>query len=330
MKKGILTTLIFGLLSFVSSAQTTIMNIYQNNGNVIQVPINTIDSITFTIGIPGTLATITTSPIDSITSTSAICGGTISNSGGTTITQRGVCWSTSSNPSTADSMIINGAGAGSFTVNLDFLLPNTTYYVRAFAINSAGTAYGNELIFTTSIPSLGQSYQGGIIAYMFQSGDLGYDPNVPHGIIVANQDLPVKYTWGSFNPTFYAQSFQNISNVIGKGKMNTDTILAVGTLSSQVFPAAQAARNYTNGIYNDWFLPSQNELLVIKSNLANNNIGNFNTVPDNTGVLSTGYWSSSVMTNFVGANAPIFAPNNSTVCGCAVFESYYVRPARYF
>jgi uncharacterized protein (TIGR02145 family) len=150
MKKGILTTLIFGLLSFASSAQTTIMNIYQNNGNTIQVPLNTIDSITYTISNPGVLATLITLPIGNITATSAVSGGTISNSGGTTITHRGICLNTSPNPTTADSAIENGAGTGSFTINLDFLLPNTTYYVRAFAINSAGTAYGNELSFTTS------------------------------------------------------------------------------------------------------------------------------------------------------------------------------------
>jgi uncharacterized protein (TIGR02145 family) len=150
MKKGILTTLIFGLLSFVSSAQTTIMNIYQNNGNVIQVPLNTIDSITYTISNPGVLATLITLPIGNITATSAVSGGTISNSGGTTITHRGICWNNTPNPTTADSMIENGAGTGSFTINLSWLSPNTTYYVRAFAINSAGTAYGNELSFTTS------------------------------------------------------------------------------------------------------------------------------------------------------------------------------------
>ena len=150
MKKGILTTLIFGLLSFASSAQTTIMNIYQNNGNTIQVPLNTIDSITYTISNPGVLATLITLPIGNITTTSAVSGGTISNSGGTTITHRGICWNNTPNPTTADSMIENGAGTGSFTINLSWLSPNTTYYVRAFAINSAGTAYGNELSFTTS------------------------------------------------------------------------------------------------------------------------------------------------------------------------------------
>jgi uncharacterized protein (TIGR02145 family) len=180
-------------------------------------------------------------------------------------------------------------------------------------------------------PQVGNSYQGGIIAYLFQPGDFGYDPLVPHGIIVANQDLPVKYIWGSGgSPTIYAQSFQSISNDIGRGKLNTDTILSVGVNLNLNFPAAQVAKNYTNGIYSDWFLPSLNDLIAIKTNLARNNLGNFDTTSNTAGDLSTGYWSSSVMANYVGAMAPLFDLNSTVVCGCAVFETYYVRPVRYF
>ena len=128
----------------------TIMNIHQSNGTVLQIPLNTIDSITYTIPNPSNLATLTTTAVSAIAETTASSGGNISNDGGTLITQRGVCYSTSPSPTTANATIISGSGTGSFTSNLTSLTANTTYYVRAYATNSAGTAYGNEVSFTTT------------------------------------------------------------------------------------------------------------------------------------------------------------------------------------
>ena len=96
-----------------------------------------------------TLPTLTTSVITSIETTTAIGGGTISSDGESNVTSRGICWSTNTNPTTADSKTSNGTGSGTFTSNLTNLLPNTTYYVRAYATNSVATAYGNEVSFST-------------------------------------------------------------------------------------------------------------------------------------------------------------------------------------
>ena len=158
------------------NAQTT-MNIYQNNGTVLQIPISSIDSITYTVNNLGNLATLTTSPIVNITSTSVTSGGSISATGGSSVTQRGVCWSTSQNPTTASSSTNDGNGTGSFTSNLTGLISNTTYYVRAYAINSAGTAYGNQQSFTTAFsgngivsnPGAGVTFNG----YTYSSVVLG-------------------------------------------------------------------------------------------------------------------------------------------------------------
>ena len=96
-----------------------------------------------------TLATVTTNPITSFTTISAVCSGTVSNDGDSNITARGICWNTSANPTVENSKTIDGTGTGTFTSNLSGLTPNTTYYIRAYATNSVGTAYGNELSFTT-------------------------------------------------------------------------------------------------------------------------------------------------------------------------------------
>lgn len=94
---------------------------------------------------------ITTTVVSSITTESAVSGGTISSDGGATITNRGVCWSTSSGPTISLSTKTNdGSGIGSFISSISVLIPNTTYYLRAYATNEIGTSYGNQLIFTTA------------------------------------------------------------------------------------------------------------------------------------------------------------------------------------
>ena len=93
---------------------------------------------------------ITTTAISAITQTTASSGGNITSEGGTSITARGVCWSTSSNPTTADNKTTDGTGSGSFTSNLTGLHANTTYYVRTYAISSSVTNYGNSVSFKTS------------------------------------------------------------------------------------------------------------------------------------------------------------------------------------
>jgi poly(3-hydroxybutyrate) depolymerase len=97
------------------------------------------------------IPTITTSAISNLGSTTATSGGNVSADGGATVTARGVVWSTNPTPvislSTKSS---NGSGTGTYSSSLTSLSPNTTYFVRAYATNSAGTAYGNEISFKTN------------------------------------------------------------------------------------------------------------------------------------------------------------------------------------
>ncbi len=97
------------------------------------------------------LLVLSTTPISAITSITAISGGNITLKGSSVITSRGVCWSSSPSPTVSLSTKTNeGPGTDSFTSSLAGLSPATTYYVRAYATNSAGTAYGNQIIFTTA------------------------------------------------------------------------------------------------------------------------------------------------------------------------------------
>lgn len=90
---------------------------------------------------------LTTSAVQVITLNKASCGGIIISD--SDITSRGVCWSTHTNPTVADRKTKDGLGTGSFTSVLEDLTANTTYFVRAYATNTEGTGYGDELIFKT-------------------------------------------------------------------------------------------------------------------------------------------------------------------------------------
>ncbi len=95
------------------------------------------------------IAILTTDTISNITSVTATSGGNVTFDGNSPVTARGVCWSTSQNPTTSDPHTTDGNNLGTFTSNITNLTPNTTYYVRAYATNDIGTAYGNEVSFTT-------------------------------------------------------------------------------------------------------------------------------------------------------------------------------------
>ncbi|MGM9818236.1 MAG: hypothetical protein ACI30B_04550 [Paludibacteraceae bacterium] len=96
-----------------------------------------------------TMATVTTNAATNVSYTTAIVGGEVTSDGGTSVTERGVCYSTAQNPTTSNSKISSGSGTGSFSVSLTGLSDGTTYYVRAYAINSKGTSYGAQKSFTT-------------------------------------------------------------------------------------------------------------------------------------------------------------------------------------
>jgi hypothetical protein len=132
------------------------------NGNVAQVLINDIalsqaeilQNFNATKAKYGysSAPTVTTTAISSITGTTANSGGTVTATGGAAITAQGVCWSTTTAPTIANSKTTNGTTTP-FTSSITGLTAGTTYYVRAYATNSVGTSYGNEISFTTTSTS---------------------------------------------------------------------------------------------------------------------------------------------------------------------------------
>ena len=135
------------------------------------------------------------------------------------------------------------------------LIPNTMYYVRAYATNSVGTAYGNEVSFTTAnniLLTIGQSYQGGIVAYILQADDSRYDANVQHGLIAA-PSVQGSAKWGCYG----TEILEADGTAKGTGAKNTIDIL---NGCSEAGIAARLCGDLVLGGYSDSYLPCIDEL----------------------------------------------------------------------
>ncbi len=139
--------------------------------------------------------TLTTNAISAIGGNSATSGGDIIDGGGSSITAKGVCWSTSANPTIANSKTNNGTGDADFTSNITGLTTGTLYYVRAYATNSTGTAYGNQQSFTTlAAPTVTTTIGTAITTRTFTSGGnvtaQGYDAVTARGVCWSTGSTP--------------------------------------------------------------------------------------------------------------------------------------------
>jgi hypothetical protein len=212
------------------------------------------NEISFTT-LPPVIPSLSTTVASSVKGTAASSGGSVSSDGGASVTARGICWSTASSPTTADFTTSNGSGIGTYTSSITGLSLGTIYYVRSYATNSVGTAYGNEISFTTNATlSAGDPYQGGIIAYIFVSGNTGYVTGETHGIIVASINQSSSARW--FNGTNTTTTATGTA--IGTGSSNTTKIITSQGNSGTY--AARLCKTYGGGGYNDWYLPSRDEL----------------------------------------------------------------------
>lgn len=153
------------------------------------------------------LPVVTTTAITAITSYSASGGGNVTLEGGASVTERGICFGTAHNPTMADTKTSDGTGLGEFSSSLTNLKNGTTYYMRAFATNSAGTAYGPEVSFTTvAYPAAIYALGDGTTAGWDNNAAIKIDQSATAGIYEATLDLTeaksLKFiqTLGSWQP----------------------------------------------------------------------------------------------------------------------------------
>jgi hypothetical protein len=242
--------------------------------------------------------------IGNISSNGATLSANIIFDGGCTVTERGVVWSTSPNPTTSSFKTACGTGTGAYTCNMQNLISNTLYYARAYTVTALGTFYGESLTFTSAISTalgIGQSYAGGIIFYLDSTGQ--------HGLVCAPNDQGTA-PWGC-----YGTSIPGTGTALGMGAYNTAAIVA-GCAETNI--AAKICDNLVLNGYSDWYLPSKDELVRMYQQLKVNGIGNF---------MNDWYWSSSEA-NSNGAWLVYFG-NGFTSYGSKDYGNY-VRAVRAF
>jgi len=191
---SVLTTKAYAVNDTVRSGETFYLRIYPHDTQLESyAKLSCVGNVVIsgaTTGVGASLATVTTAKASYISTTLATSGGTISSDGGADVTARGVCWSTNSNPTTANAKTTNGTGSGQFTSNITGLTAGVKYYIRAYAVNVAGTAYGNEdTIMTLAakvVPTVTTTAVSGIMTTTANSGGSvtawGGDPVTARGV----------------------------------------------------------------------------------------------------------------------------------------------------
>ncbi|MBR2486403.1 MAG: hypothetical protein IKB46_01245 [Paludibacteraceae bacterium] len=148
----------------------------------------------------GVLPTVTTLQPTDISYTSATVGGNVTDNGGLEVTERGVVYGTNQNPTIEDSKVTNGSGLGQFTCNLTDLQDGTTYYVRAYAINAKGTAYGEEVSFMTASSENSHEYVDLGLSVKWATMNVGASKAEDYGSYFAWGETTTKdtYNWSTY------------------------------------------------------------------------------------------------------------------------------------
>ena len=200
------------LMANYASAQNE-MWVYKTDGSIVRYNTAEIDSIKFIPLGEYVVPEIATNEVENITFTSAVCGGDVASDGGIEVTAKGVCWSTSPNPTIEDDKTEDGSGLGSYTSNLTGLSENTTYYVRAYATNAAGTNYGEEKSFTTLAPINGHYYVdlGLPSGLKWATCNVGADSPEAYGDYFAWGETSAKEEYTEENSITYDKQMNDIS-----------------------------------------------------------------------------------------------------------------------
>ncbi len=222
-----------------------------------------------TLEMQASIPNLITDTISNVTQSSVVYRGFVINDGGSPVITYGVCWDTLTNPTISDSITINGMGTGSFIDILNGLIPNTTYYVRAYATNSIGTAYGNEVQFTTSVAISpicgniitdfdGNTYNTVLIGTQCWMKENLKSTHYSDGTSLVDGNNAGNIT-GNYTTKYYFDYGQNPANTSIYGKLYTWAAVMNGANSSDTVPSG------VQGICPiGWHVPSDEEWKILE------------------------------------------------------------------
>ena len=303
----------------------------------------------------GSYAVISAGLIENITVSGASFNGTISDSGGTSVFAKGFCISSQPYPDLGATVISPSLidSAGVFKGRAEYLDRNSKYYLRAYATNSAGTVYGpQQEFFTEGLLSVGDTFGGGIVGYVLQPGDNGYDPGEQHGIIVAQQDYGTLVDWGSCSSIVYSNGSNGgtyfnarTSELLYDAYYNDsvwNTICADSLDQYQNYYASvmHVVRDINWEGYNDWTVGTLGDYEGIFENVELLNSKLTQSIENNHWTSSSNYASSSYGSRY--SFRFYYRPTTNGLTGITTYEwdfieddrvhtaDYALRPIRYF
>ena len=224
---------------------------------------------------------LTTVEATSIHLRSATVGGNVTDDGGSDVVERGICYSTSANPSISNKKIVCGSGLGEFTCDLTDLKKNTKYYVRAYAINSVGTSYGNEIKFTTLDKIQPEAIDLGL-SVKWATMNVGAE---------SAEDLGEIFTWGDVVPARY----ENTGSGYKWSDGTEDGMTKYNLIDGKIFLDSEDDAATVNWGGN-WRMPTAQEIRELQNNCT------IETVVQNgvEGIIVTGKNGNSIFIPGIG------------------------------
>ena len=233
------------------------------------------------------LATVTTTAVTKISTTIATTGGNVTNDGGGAVSDRGVCWNTGGSPTISDNTLSNGSGTGAFTSSLTGLTPGTTYHLRAYATNAAGTAYGSEVVFSTLAaivpPTVSTNSITSILVTSAVSGgnvsDWGGDSVTARGVC-----------WNTTGTPTTADNFTSDGSDIGSYTSGLAPLVGNTMYYVRAYATNGAGTGYGNQVSFTTATPAPDTTVVVAADGSGNYLtlqAAFDAVPSNY----TGHWN---------------------------------------